>query len=208
MKTLDKQQDKIQEICDVLRKQTLEPAQTEATKILEDARTKAEQIVSEAEHHVETLISDARKNIERERNIFHSALTQAAKQSIEALKQTIEQQLFNPELTNLVIQQSSDPKVIAQIVVSMIKAIEKEGINAEMTAYIPSSVDPREVNALLGKEILNKLKNNGVTLGSFLGGAKVRIEGKNITLDLSNNEIQDLIQRYVRKDFRNLLFGN
>lgn len=208
MKTLDKQQDKIREICDVLRKQTLEPAQDEAKRIIEEAQSKAELIVREAEEHVEGLLAEARKTIERERNVFHSSLSQASKQSIEALKQSIENELFNPELHKIVNQQTSEPNAVAQIISGIVKAIDKEGIGADLTAYIPSTVSPQQVNALLTKEILNKLKDKSVTLGNFSGGGKVRIEGKNITLELSNEEIEDLLKRYVRKDFRSLLFAN
>lgn len=207
MKSLEKEQDRIQKICDVLRKQTIEPAHADAEKIISEAKARAEQIVRDAERQAEHLVSEARKNIERERNVFHSTLSQATKQSLEALRQAIEHQLFNPALNELVIKEASDPKVIAQLITAMITALEKEGLSTDLSASIPASISPQQVNSLLAKSILNKLKDNSVTLDTFAGGAKVRLEGKNITLDISNTEIEELIQRFIRKDFRTLLFS-
>ena len=83
MRSLEKGQDKIQKICDKLRHDTLEPAEEEAQQILKEARKKAESIKAEAERHAEQLVKQARGQIEQERNVFHSSLHQAAKQTIE-----------------------------------------------------------------------------------------------------------------------------
>lgn len=208
MKTLENEQDKIQKICDALRKQTLEPAQAEAEKIIQAGHARAEQIVQEARQQSDQLLAEARKKIERERNVFESSLSQASKQSIEALKQAIEHQLFTPELHDQIVKNTTDPKVIASLITSIVSAIEKEGLGVDLNAYVPASVPAQQVNALLAKEIINKLNGKSVALANFAGGAKIRVEGKNITLDISNTEIEELIQRYVRKDFRKLLFGN
>lgn len=207
MKTLEKEQDKIQRICVALRSQTIEPAQEEARKIVENATSRAEEIIVSAQQQSEQIINEARLTIKKERNVFESSLAQAAKQSIEALKQAIEHRLFNPELHDLISKQTADPAVIANLISAVVKAIEKEGLSGDISAYIPSAVPVQQVTALLSKEVLNKLKGQSAILGNFAGGAKVKIEGKNITLDISDAEIEDLVQRYVRKDFRKLLFG-
>jgi V/A-type H+/Na+-transporting ATPase subunit E len=206
-KTLETGQDKIQKICDVLRRETLEPAEAEAQKIIEEAKKRAEQILLEAKKQIEKQQVDAKKSIEQERNVFQSSLAQAAKQSTEALRQAIEHKLFNPELHNLVGKQSSEPQVIANLITILVKAIEKEGLEADISAYIPSAVSPKEVNQYLAENILNKLKNQSVTIGDFGGGAKLRLEGKRLMLDISDAEIEELLRKFLRKDFRKLIFA-
>lgn len=207
MKTLDTGHDKIQKICDILKKETLEPAHLEAKKIIEAAKKQAEHIIAESHQQAEKSIADARRVIEQERNVFQSSLTQSAKQSLEALRQAIEHKLFNEELHNIVLRHTVDPHVIAKLIDAIVKALEKEGLAADLAAIIPASISVKEVNALLASGILNKLKDQSVALGDIGGGAKVRVEGKKMTLDISNNEIEDLLQRYLRKDFRKLIFG-
>lgn len=206
-RTLDTGEEKISKICDLLRHETLEPAKEEALRIVEEAKQRSEEIIQEAHRRVKELVQEAQKAIEQERNVFHSTLSQAAKQSIEALRQEIEHRLFNSQLHELVTQHTADPQVVANLMTALVKAIEKEGISGDLLAYIPQAVPAKEVTALLTKEILEKLKK-GVQLGNFLGGAKIRVEGRNVTLDISDKEIEDLLQRYVRKDFRKFLFGS
>lgn len=207
-RTLEKGQDKIQEICDILRHKTIQPAQDEAHKILEEARKKAAHLIQDAQKHAELVVLDARRLIEQERSVFHSSLAQASKQCLEALRQSIEEKLMNPELHDTVVGQTTDPKVIANLITAMIKAIEKEGLAVDFAALIPASVSVKEVNQLLAENILNKLKTKSVMVGEFAGGAKLRLEGKRMTLDISDAEIEGLLRQYIRKDFRKLLFGN
>lgn len=207
MKTLDTAEDKIQKICDTLRHKTLEPAQEEAKRIVAEAQERAEQIVHHAEKQVEQLLAEARKNIERERNVFQSSLSQAGKQSLEALRQAIEHKLFNNEIQELIGQQATNPNVVAKLISAVVAGLEKDGLDADLAVYIPASVSVKEVNQLLGERILNKLKDKSVVLGDFGGGVKVRLEGKRMTLDVSNTVLEDLMSQYVRKDFRKLLFA-
>ena len=90
MKTLDKGQDKIQKICNVLRQETIEPAQKQAETIVAEAKERAHKIQVEAEKEAEKLHEDARAAIEKEKNVFDSSLSQAVKQSLETLRQEVE----------------------------------------------------------------------------------------------------------------------
>ncbi len=207
MKTLEKDQDKIQKISNKLRHEILEPAQEEARKIIEEARKKAAHIQSEAEKQAEELIQAGRKAIEQERNVFHSSLQQAAKQVMEALRQSIEHSLFNEELHKILTHSTANPKVIANLITAIVEAIEKEGVSVDLSAVIPKAVSVKEVNDFLIDSILKKLKEHSVILGDFAGGAKIKLINKNLTIDISEETLMDLISRYIRKDFRKLIFG-
>ena len=207
MKSLEKGQDKIQKICDKLRHETLEPAKKEAQEILAEARKKAETIKEEAERHAAQLIKQAKGQIEQERNVFYSSLQQAAKQTVEGLRQEIEHRLFNEELQHVLEKQLADPKIIAEIINGIVKAIEKEGLATDITAVIPRIVSAEDVNALLLEGIRRRLQNKPLELGSFAGGAQVKLHGKKMTLDLSDQAIKELLANYVRKDFRKLIFS-
>ncbi len=207
MRSLEKGQDKIQKICDKLRRETLEPAKEDAQEILADARKKAENIKVEAEHHAEHLIKQARGQIEQERNVFYSSLQQAAKQTVEGLRQEIEHKLFNEELQSLLEKHLADPKVVAELINGIVKAIEKEGLATDLTAVIPRLVSAEEINLLLLEGIRKRLQGKPLEVGSFAGGAQVKLHGKKMTLDLSDQAIKEMLANYMRKDFRKLIFG-
>jgi V/A-type H+-transporting ATPase subunit E len=207
MRSLEKGQDKIQKICDKLRKGTLEPAKEEAQLLIEEAKSKAEAIKAEAGYQAEQMIKQAKGQIEQERNVFHSALLQASKQAIEALKQEIEHKFFNDELQDLLEKQLSDPKIVADLINGIIAALEKEGLTTDLSAVIPRLVSADDVNDLLVESVRKRLKGKPLEIGHFRGGAQVKLHGKKLTLDLSDQAIKELVANYVRKDFRKLIFS-
>jgi V/A-type H+/Na+-transporting ATPase subunit E len=208
MKTLEKGKDKIQKICDLIRHETIEPAKQEAHGVIESAKARAEEIIAEAERQAERLHAQARAAIEQERNVFHSSLTQAARQSVESLKQEIEHKLFNEELQRVLQAQTADPKIIASLIASIVKAVDKDGISTDLIAVVPKSVSAAEVNRLLGEGILKRLKDQSVSVGTFEGGAQVKLVDKKMTIDISDAALKELISNYVRKDFRKMFFAS
>lgn len=208
MRTLESGGEKIQKICDALRHKTLEPAQKEAQQIIAEAKARGEQIILDAQKHAEQMHQEARRTIEQERNVFQSSLSQAGKQALESLRQAIEHKLFNQELHELMVKQTTQPNVIVSLIKAVVQALEKDGLAANIEAYIPANVSVKEVNQLLGAEILNKLKDKSVLIGDHAGGAKIRLENKRLLFDISNAELEDMLKQYVRKDFRKLLFAS
>lgn len=207
MRSLEKGQDRIQIICNKLRHETLEPAEKEAQQIVEEAKKRAEKIKAEAERQAEQMLKQARGQIEQERNVFHSALQQAAKQTVESLRQEVEHKFFNEELHNLLEKQMADPKVIAELINGMVKALEKEGLSTDLSAVIPRLIATDDINALLIDNVRKRLKGRPLEIGNFAGGAQVKLLGKKMTIDLSDQAIKELLANYMRKDFRKLIFS-
>src|SRR3990172_8844586 len=140
MKEMDTGKNKVRKICEVLRHETLEPAKKAAAEIIQEAEIEAERIVKEARHEKERLLEVVRQDIERKKNIFKAYLNKACKQSMLALKQNIEEKLFNQELHHQIIKHTRDPKALAQLITVVVKAIEKEGIDANLSVYVPAAV--------------------------------------------------------------------
>jgi V/A-type H+-transporting ATPase subunit E len=206
-KTLEKSHDKIQKICNQLKRETLEPAEKEAGKIIAEAQEKGHQIIHEAEKKGERIVAEAVKKMETEQNVFRSSLQQAAKQGIETLRQEIEHNLFTQTLFHMVDEGTKQTPIVVKIVDAIVKALEKEGVHSELSAIVPKEVSAKEVLSSLAPEVVKKLEKGSVVVGNFKGGAKVKLQDKKITLDLSDQAIKELLASYVRKDFRELLFG-
>lgn len=208
MKNLENGEEKIQQICDAIRKETLEPALRDAQKIIDEANLKAEKIIQDAQAKAESHTAEARRTIDQEKNVFQSSLSQAVKQSLESLRQDIETKLFNDQLQDILQKPASNPKVIADLINAIIKAIEKQGIETNLAAIIPASVPAKEVNELLLEEVVKRLRNKSVEVGNFAGGAQVKLTGKNMTIDISDTALKELLSNYVRKDFRKLILNS
>jgi len=126
---------------------------------------------------------------------------------MEALRQSIEQNLFNDQLNKELNRASSNPQVIADLINAIVQAIQKEGLSGDLSAAIPQAVSARDVNVYLTEAVIKRLKDQSVTLSDFSGGAQVKFVDKNFTIDISEEAIKDLVSRYIRKDFRQLIFG-
>lgn len=206
MKSLEKGQDKIQKICDSLRKETLEPAKKEADRIIQEAEEHAKEIISEAKKEANALHELTRVELEKERNVFVSSLSQSAEQCMEALRQSIEDKLFSENLDILLSGELSQPDVIAKVVSAVIEAVKKEGIAADLNVILPQKVPAKEVSERLGANIMKMLEKGPISVGDFTGGAKIQLLDKKMTIDISEQAIKEIIASYVRKDFRDLIF--
>jgi len=207
MKTLEKGQDKIKKICEVLREETLEPAHKEAQQILKEAQNQAERILEEARQEAERLHKEAKASIDQEKNVFEASLLQATKQSLEALRQSIEGQFFNQRLSSLIDKHGAEPHLIANLMNAIVDALKKEGITANLTGIVPKTIEPRTVNELLLQDVLTSLNGRSVTLGNFGAGVQVKVADKKMTIDISDSALRELLAAYVvRKDFRKLIF--
>ncbi len=204
---MDKGQDKINRICNELRHETLEPAKLEAKEIIADAVERSEVIIAEAKAYAKNIIEESRTVIERDRNVFNSSLKQASEQTLESLRQKIEQSFFNSNLQKLIIDASSTPQVIGRLINAIIHGIEKEGLSKDFTAIIPEISSAEEIARCLTEDVLAKLEKNPLSLGNFEGGAQVKLLDKKLTLVMTDKELIEFLKLYVRKDFRKLIFA-
>jgi V/A-type H+-transporting ATPase subunit E len=207
MKGLDTGKDKVKKICDVLRKETLEPAKREAEETLSRAQAEAAAIIEAAEKEAARIYEETRREIEKQHTIFQASLAQACRQTLELLKQEIEEKLFNRELSALLGKQLQEPKVLHQLIDAVVGALGKEGTDADLSIYIPAAVPARTINDLLAGSVLEKLKEKSVLLSGIAGGIEVKLHNKRLTIDISEATIREIVANYIRKDFRDLLFG-
>lgn len=207
MKGLETGKDKIQKICDSLRKETLEPAKQEAREIVENAHMQASEIVAEAKAKAATMLQESEKEMEEKKRVFHASLNLACRQGIEQLKQKIEKDLFNQELASLVIKETSEPKVIANLLNSFMKSMEEKGIEEDFVALIPKGISPRSINELLAVRVLERLQNKTVVASDIGGGLQIQLKERQITIDISDAVVRELIAQYIRRDLRDLVFN-
>lgn len=207
MKGLETGKDKIQKICDSLRKETLDPAKQEAREIVENAHMQAADIVNEAKAKAAEMIQVAEKEMEEKRRVFQASLNLACRQGIEQLKQKIEKELFNQELTSLIAKEMADPKVIANLLNSFMKSMEEKKIEEDVVVLIPKHVSPRSITSLLAARVLEHLEKGSVVVSDFDGGLQIQMKEHKITIDITDGVVRELIAQYIRRDLRDLVFN-
>ena len=206
MKSLESGKNKMQKICDALRKETIEPAKQEAKEIIENAHLQAAEIAGEAKERVVGLLQSAAAEIEQKKKAFDSTLQIACRQGIEKLKQKIEKDVLYQGLMDLVAKETSDPKFLSGLISSFLQVLEAKGIDEDLSVIIPKSVTARSINALLVERFLGRLKEKSVVVGDFDGGMQIKLHDRKITIDVSDRALRELIADFIRRDFRDLLF--
>ena len=207
MKTLENENEKVNRICEHLKKEALEPAEKQAVALIQDAKNQADEIVAQAEKRAEELLNHAKLEILKEKKVFQSSLAQGAKQSLEMLRQEIVQKLFNPQLESLIVKQTTNPEIVVKIIDALLQGIKTSGIAGDTKAYIPQDVSVSDVNHLLLKEVVKTLEGHSVEIGNFKGGALVKLVDKNIVLEMTESALKELISEFIRADLRKYIFN-
>ena len=195
-------QDKLKQICDALKVETLKPAEEEANTIVNNAKEQAKRIIQEAQETAQKLVASADRKLKQ----GESSLAQAGKRSVESLKQAIEQKIFKESLAEWLDSVFADHEVGARLVNALIQGVESQGFSGDITAYVAKHISPRAVNEILGKTVLAKLKGKSVVVGEFSSGVQLKVHERNWVLDLSSDALLTLLTRYLQKDFREMIF--
>ncbi|MBS0627836.1 MAG: V-type ATP synthase subunit E [Verrucomicrobia bacterium] len=207
MKEIDTGREKVKKICDVLRRETIEPAKQEADEIIRQAKLQAAEIIKSAKEESEKIKSDTLKEMEKQKIVFLSSLQQAGKQSVEALKNEIESKLFDPALSKLLNSSLTEKKVVVDLIQAVISALKKDGVDADLDISIPPVISIKDVNDALIGLVGENVKSYKISLGSMQGGIAVKLVKENITIDITDQALEEWVSKYVRQDFRKILFG-
>ncbi len=207
MKNLETSKEKIQNICDIIKEEAIEPAHQQAHEIVENAKIQAAQIVKEAEEKAKEMVETRQKELKALESQVTASLRLAAREALATLKEKIEKKLFSPTLHELLKQELSQDNLIADLINSLIQAVEKEGMDGDLLAYIGKDASKEKVSEYLTKSAITRLKKEKIFIGGFQGGAQLSIPDNKITLDMSDEAIYDLFTKFLQKDFQKLLFG-
>ncbi|MDE3055305.1 MAG: hypothetical protein KGI80_01200 [Verrucomicrobiota bacterium] len=206
MKRLEPGQSKMQQICDVLRKETLEPAQQEARAIIEEAERQAAALMTAAKKEAEALLQKTKKELEEKKTLFEVSLRLAAEQGVAQLKNRIEKEFFNKDLAEIVAKEMGGENPIAALIDRFFQVIRERGIDDSFSLVIPKGISPKQISALVAKKVLETLQEHPIALGEFAGGVQIRLAERKITIDISDEAVRALLSQYIRRDFRELLF--
>lgn len=207
MKNLGKGKDRVQEICDVIRLETLEPAEREAHRIIAEGERAKQTLIAEGKEQKELLIAEGRAAVEQEKNVFRSSLNQAMKLALEELKQRIEEELFQKELQNVTQQLVNTPSVVARLADALVDAIERSGLKANLSLEIAQQIDPEELSHLLAKKTLQRLGEGSIVIGApGQGGVTLALHEQKMAVSITGNDLKKMLAEHIHKDFRALVF--
>lgn len=203
------EQGKLDQLCRKLKDKTLEPALSEAQKIKDEAQLFAKGLIDQAHKERDQIIASAQTELDRQKKAFESALETAKTQVISGLQQEIETAVFNPEIKTLIVHELKDEKLLKKIIEALVvcakDTVEKGAHIGDL--MLSKGLSEETVAKVVSQKTLEAVKGKVIQLPAIQGGAKLKIEEKNLTLDLSDEAIEELLFSYMRKEFRDLVFN-
>ncbi|MCH9632422.1 MAG: V-type proton ATPase subunit E [Chlamydiae bacterium] len=208
MDTLEKGKNKLGEICDILRKETLEPAQNEAHQIINSAKQESQKVIEQAKSEAKQLLEDAKAKIAKEQKLFESSMDLGSKQTFNQLREKIQKHLFNDQLAELTANMMGEGELVAKLISAIVNALEKDGLNSNLTIALANSIKAEDVSKTLVAQAAEKIKKGKISIESISSGAKVSIEDQKVSIDVSDQSLKELMGNFLRDSFREILFKN
>lgn len=206
MTILESSQDKVQQLCDLLHNQAIEPAQKQAREILAAAQRQADEIIQQARTSAAQIIIEATEKNKRAHEVADTALKQAAKQAVQTLRLEIENTLLAKNVHELATQVMSKEEIVAGLLKAYMGQISKQGIQANFVIEICQQTDIKKLSEILGAELMQSLKEGKLLQVLPHAGLKLQLRDRHLALDCSDSTLADLLMQFLRKDLRAKLF--
>jgi V/A-type H+-transporting ATPase subunit E len=205
----------VQALIDRIRDQGVQSANLEAARILAEAEAKASQLLADAQKQVEQLRAKATADIEAEQAAAQEALKLSARDTVTRLKNLVST-AFETFVRRLVTTATQDRELMKNLVLvlaghSADEFIKDKKIQILLSdALLTGQSDPKLRE--LGKQTILSLSSDMLREGVELipssnveGGAKVRLVGEQLEIDLSDKAIAKLLAGQLLPRFHALL---
>jgi V/A-type H+-transporting ATPase subunit E len=212
----------VQNLIDRLREEGTDAGQREAQRLKDQAQEEAGRILADARQQAEDIVAQAKEEAESERAAGREALQQASRDTLLCVKESLDTE-FRRHLRNLVGRELSDPEGLRKVLIAAASgAIPEEYRDSAMTFQLPERVvsledlrhRPEEGDedslGRLAKDLASGMLGEGVHLEQACDdylGMKVRIEGADVTIDLTDEAIAEVLYRHLIPRVRAILDG-
>lgn len=207
MKKMPTSQEKIQQLCDVLERDALKPAQIKAKQIVDRADLEAAQIIEQAKQRAKQIEAEANDQAQKSQATLEGALNSASRQALTALRREIEEKLLDQNVRKLLSSSLSQQEVIQSALVSLFKALEQEGFSGKgLHLLTEETLDQQKLlESVVSSSTEEIIK--GITLGVMKEkGLILQLKNENISLECSEEALQALFCQFLRPAFREKFF--
>lgn len=206
LKVVDTGNKRVEQICDILKKEIVDVAHKEAQGIVEQAQKQAQAILQAAQAEVAQLQKNAEEERQKARGVFLASLHQAGKQVLASLQDKLENSFFSQELMKISTEALQDPTLLAKLVEALIEAIQKQGLDVDLAVLIGKKVNKEAVQSLLASKILEKVEGKTLQIGEKQSGCVVKMKQQHMSIEMTEETLQEALSDYLKEDVRKMLF--
>jgi V/A-type H+-transporting ATPase subunit E len=209
--------DGVQRLIDRIREDAVGAGRAEAEKIVERAKAEATEILAAAQRERDEMKRRAHHDIEVESQAARAAVHTAARDVVLSLKAGVIA-TFEAHVKRLVSDALRDPELMRTLVLVIAGRVHREAtVDKDIEVVVSALIDehpadepmPSSVrDGILG--ISHGMLREGVELRAspkVAAGAKVRIVGEAVEVDLTEDAISEMLLAYLTPRFRWIIEG-
>lgn len=207
----------VQDLIDRIRDQGVQSARLEASRIVAEAEAKAARLLADTQQEIEKMRAKAAADIEAEQTAALEALKLSARDTVLQLKNHVAA-AFETFVRRLVTSATQDRELVKNLVLvlaghSADEFIKDKKIQILLSEAILTGQPDKELRDL-SKQVIMSLSSDmlreGVELipsSSVEGGAKVRLVGEQLEIDLSDKALSKMLASRLLPRFQAILIG-
>ena len=208
MRLLETGNDKVKKICEVLKRETIDPARQQAESIIEEAKAEAEKIIASAEQKSTKMLKETEDKIASQQEVFKASIQVAFKQSIGKLKSEIFTKVFQQGLLQKIRDGFQDPNILGECLKVICQSLNSMGSNVDPLIIVSKKFDKNQLSQMIVKLGLEHLQNKIIPKGDFSSGIQIRIENENLTIDITDQAVEQLILKFSSDTLKKLIFNS
>ncbi|MFZ4773654.1 MAG: hypothetical protein ACOYK9_06680, partial [Chlamydiia bacterium] len=209
MKYANNTSETIQRILQAIKEEALDPSKTEGVEIVAAANAESEQILFEANDRAKNILNDAQQKANDQIKAAKAEIELALKQARLQLKNDLTQNLFKKESHELISKEMHKGEFVGRVVNIILNSMEKEGLASTFEVAVPQELNERELVQFLSQHVREKIEKEGeLKFISQFGGASLKIQDKNMVVELTENQIDTILDRFISDSLKAFIFND
>jgi vacuolar-type H+-ATPase subunit E/Vma4 len=198
MKYANNTSDTIQRILLAIKEEALEPSKTEAEETIAAANAESEEILFEANEKAKSILQEATQKANDQIRAAKAEILLGLKQARLQLKNDLTQNLFKKELKEQLSKEMRKTDTVAKAVQIVFKALEEKDSYSKFDLFIPEGMYERELMQHLTQSVKEKIEKSGeFKFQSTFGGVILKVEDKNMVVELTETQVEAILDRFV-----------
>ncbi len=200
---------KVQEIVSLLKNDGVEAGRVEAERIVAQAREEAAAIVKQAEAERDRAVDEAGREKEKLQAAAEANIRMAVSQGINLFKQAVEHKLLDASVMERVKKELSGDTV-GSAVLTIVEAFARSGFASNDLSIILNPEEAASLRTSLLAGVAEKLSSDTrieVKEAAIPDGFVITSSGGNLTLEVTEETIQEVLLAFLRSDFRKLFLN-
>ena len=209
MKYANNTSETIQRILQAIKEEALEPSKTEGQETIAAANAESEQILFETNEKAKNILQDATQRANDQIKAAKAEIELALKQARLQLKSDLAEHVFKKESHDLLAKQMHKPDMVGRAIGIILDSMEKDGLFSKFELTVPESLNERELMQFLSQHVKEKIEKGGeLKFTSKFGGAVLKIQDKNMVVELTENQIDTILDRFISDSLKAFIFSD